>query len=611
MNKFAWSVIFSLSVFGLSACAIPEKQVATPPPITQYPEQPLPVYVQDKSVPKSVSRPGTLDLGNQDEPIAIEDDLEVSLPTIGYINDRIFEYGRKLNRWKELDGQSVGVELAEEDAELMVRCFRRLQNVLNGYSDLRSKMLQAQKIATAAAISNSEIVELQKSDIAFLENACGRLLTDSEDQTLGWTQREEGADLAQIETLIDRYDSNQEYEEVVQVWMQIPQFQISRVHIRTMIQYGNALMYLDQEQKAADIYRQVVDQMSASDEQATDLVSLRKVLADLYTASGDYKAAEVQYKKISEDYLNLGRHEEWSKLQLSILDRSMTDSPELIEYSSLLRNFLGFIPAKDGYSVVWQAEKFLNNYPYSPVASNADFIKEAATQIADSWFSTFMAEVDGLKNDKKFQEALDLLETMPTDIISPEQQISVKAKNEELLLTEAVDKETEKMALIQELQHQWNNGMLLAKDGRYDEAIVIFTNLLDTEYSTKAETKIVEIALEAAKADRKQAAQLFVRFTKTTDLESRKKLLIECRKKLKEILVKYPEVEIASKVLRNIERVEQEMNGIDPSLVFMADQAQQQAQLDGVDQAFGETITTLPASQPPITETNMNIESKP
>lgn len=613
MKKSTWSVILVLGFLCLKGCALPEKQIVQPPQApTNYPQEQFPVYVEDKSVPKSTPFPGLLDLGDQEEEKVIEDEIEVLLPTMGYVNDRIFEYGRKLNRWKELDSRSVGVELSGDDAELMVRCFRRLQNVLNGYSELRSKMLQAQKISTAEAISSAEILELQKMDIAFLENACGRMLADSEDQSMGWTQREEGADLAQVETLIDRYGSNKEYEEVIQVWTQIPDFQIPRVKLRTKIMYGNALMYMHQEEKAAGMYKQVVDQMSSSEEQATDLVSLRKVLADLYTASGNYKAAETQYKKISEDYQNLGRHEEWSKLQLSILDRSMEDSPELIEYSALLRNFLGFIPEQDGYTVVWQAEKFLNNYPYSPVASNADYIKEIATQMADNWFNGFIAEVDGLKDAKKFQEALELLETLPTDIISTDKQIGVKEKNEELLLTEAVEKETEKMALIQELQHQWNNGMVLVKDGRYDEAIVVFTNLLDTEYSTKAERKINEIALEAAKKDRKKAAQIFVRFTKTTDPESRKKLLLECRKVLKAILVKYPEVDIAPKVLGNIKRVEQEMNAIDPTLIYLADQGMQQAQPDNLDRTFGGN-TTIGANpvQTPIVEQSIEIESNP
>lgn len=361
-------------------------------------------------------------------------------------------------------------------------------------------------------------------------------------------------------------------------------------------------MYLHQEEKATEVYREVVDQMSDSDEQATDLISLRKILADLYTAAGDYKSAEIQYKKISEDYQNLGRLEEWSKLQLSILDRSLDDSPELTEYSSMLRNYLGFIPEQDGYKIVWQADKFLTNYPYSPVASNVDFIRESAMVRADDWFNSFIAEVDAMGAEKKFDEALELLETMPTEIIDADKQLQVRGKNEELLLAAAVEKETDKMALMQELQHQWNNGMLLVKGGRYDEAIDVFTNLLDSEYGVKAENKIKEISLQAAKADRKKAAGLFIRFTKTTDLESRKKLLIESRQMLRDILVKYPDAEIIPKVLGNIERVEQEMNLIDPNLITLADQQAQENKVDGIDNAFNSTMMEPQPVNPPVVE---------
>ena len=60
---------------------------------------------------------------------------------------------------------------------------------------------------------------------------------------------------------------------------------------------------------------------------------------------------------------------------------------------------------------------------------------------------------------------------------------------------------------------------------------------------------------------------MFIRFTKTTDIEGKKRLLIESRKILKDILVKYPDVDIAVKVIGNINRVEKEMNELDPLLL--------------------------------------------
>jgi tetratricopeptide (TPR) repeat protein len=276
----------------------------------------------------------------------------------------------------------------------------------------------------------------------------------------------------------------------------------------------------------------------------------------------------------------------------------------------MLRNYLGFIPDQDGYKIVWQADKFLSNYPYSAVASNVDFIRESAMLRADDWFNSFIGVVDSLGAEKKFDEALELLETMPTEIIDADKQLQVRGKNEELLLAAAVERETDKMALIQELQHQWNNGMLLVKAGRYDEAIDVFTDLLDSEYGVKAENKIKEISIQAAKADRKKAAGLFIRFTKTTDLESRKKLLIESRALLQNILVKYPDAEITSKVKGNIARVEQEMNLIDPNLINSVDQETIEIEVDGIENVFNSPplMESTPVASPMI---ETSIEESP
>jgi len=592
MKKFAWCACLLFFSISLAGCAIPKKsQVFTTPstPPLKH-SQPMGVTPEGQDL-KHTSPPLNMEPMEPDLSDADEQNNPENLPSMVFVNDRIFEYGRKLERWKELDNQSVKKQVKTDEAAEMVRCFRRLQAVLNGYSDLRSKLLQVQKVAIAERMSNASIFDLEKNDIGFLESSCGRLLADSADQGVGWNQREESADLSQLETLIDRYSENREHQEVVKVWQKIPFQQLSRVHLRTKIHYGNALTYLHKEEKAAEIFQQVVDQMSTSDVQATDLVSLRKNLGDLYTASGNYPAAAVQYKKISDDYQNIGRLEEWSKLQLSMLDRSKENGPELREYSAILRDYLGYVAEKDGYKLIWQVEKFLSKYPYSPVASNIDVIKAKVKTAADKWFDGFIAGVEKLRAEKKFQEAQELLQTLPPDIIGPDKQIAIKGKNEELSLTDAVEKETQRMALIQGLQNQWNNGMLLAKAEKFDEAIAVFTNLLGSEFSSKAKEKIKELSLEAAKNDRKKAANLFTRFSKTTDLESRKKILIETHRLLKSILVKYPEVDIRAKVLGNIERVEQEMMAIDPKLVILADQEETApSKVDGLDKAFAPPV---------------------
>ncbi len=490
------------------------------------------------------------------------------LPSMDYVNDRIFEYGRKLERWKQIDASSSASELSSDDAEVMVNCFKDLRKVLNGYNQLRGDMLHIGTSGQSRIIGSDEVMDLQKSDISFLESICGKILAPAEDdQMVNWEHREAKADLPQLETLIERYNGSKEYEEVVQVWQQIPEKQRDRVHLRTKILYGNALMYLHQEERAAAMYKEIVDEMAVSDKQRTDLLSLRKLLADLYTASGNFPAAKTQYNNIASDYTELGKVGDWSSLQLDILDRSDQKGPELATYSNLLRDYLGFIPERDGFKVVWDAEAFLKEYPYSAVASNVDIIKKRAQEKAQKWFDGFFSEVDELANQKKYLDAIQKLETIPDDIINKEQKETIKEKSDQLELAEAVDRETRKIAHMKDLEKKWNEGLLKVNEGTYDDAITIFQGMLQSEYKEKAQDKIKEVRELAAKTERRNAANLYTRFTKTTDVEAKKKLLIESRRLLVGILAKYPDSSITDKVQANIQRVEQEMNLLDPTLL--------------------------------------------
>lgn len=603
MKKILFFGVLTCSLMTISGCY--QKTIAPPVHQPDYSQTAPAGYQQPGETPKTSQPPRYLDIQDS-QSITLEDVAqEEVIPAMDYINDRIFEYSRKLDRWKELDNQSLVLNISQDDTAQMVRCFRDLQKVLKGYSTIREDVL---KYSRTQGYEGSRVTlgDLQKKDIAFLESPCGRLLASGEDQAAGWEQREEGADLAQLEALIARYAGSQEYEEVVQTWLQIPRSQIDRVNLPAKILYANSLMYLHQEEAAAEIYQQIVDQMSSSKEQSTDLISLRKMLADLYTASGNYPSAEEQYNKISGDYQLLGKIEEWSQLQLSILDRSLKGSPELKAYSGLLRNYLGFIPEKDGYKIVWQADEFLRDYPYSAVSSNVDIIKSTALSRADAWLNGLLTEADRLGAEKNYREAIDLLATIPDDITGEQRQAELKGKSDEFVLAEAVARETQKLEVVQELQRKWNNGMLLIKGERFDEAIDQFTELIDTEYSVKAEEKINEVSLLAARADRRKAADLFIRYTKTADLESKKKLLLESRRLLKDILVKYPDVEITEKVKANIQRVEQEMNVIDPNLMSIADNGNMYVEQEPVDafdiQTGAQAQQGLPEQSPPIIE---------
>jgi len=493
-------------------------------------------------------------------------------PELQAIDGRISAYTAKVARWNELEGKAGTPDLSADQAARLGGCYQEIQRILSGYSTLRNAVERGDRGDVAEnSVYSSKMRELQQVDIAFLESACGPLLSGSPAMPPAAGQQIGGPAALPQEAEIAALAGKNDYKAVEQAWLQIPEMQQEQLSLKTKMHYAEALVFLQKEEKAAELYRWIIDRMATSPEQSTDPIALRKTLADLYVATGNYVEAEGQYVKISKDYLELGNIDNWAKVHLAVLGGNQKNSLELADYSGLLRNYLGYISAQDGYKVVWEAEKFLQAHPGSPVAANVERIKTQATEAADKWFNGFLAEIDGLAAEKRFQDAIAKLKGQRTDILNDQQLDLLNAKNDELVLADAVDQETSKMAKQQELEQRWNNGLLLEKSGRYEEAISVFNGMNETDYAVKADAKIKEISAMAAKDDRRKAADLFIRFTKTTDIESKKKLLIESRRLLKDILVKYPRVDITDKVLGNIERVEQEMNAIDPQLISTVD----------------------------------------
>lgn len=599
MKKTVYAAVVALTFIGCTGCAPTAQKARIPSPapletMTPRPPQDVPTFRDTTAVT----------MENVQAPVP-----QMTAISRDYVDARIAEYSTKLDRWKTLDEKAVDQGSNEQQNQLMVRCFRRLQKVLNGYSDLRAGML---KDDGSVELESSIVSGVQQEDIAFVDGECGVLLANPIEATVDVKEDTVLQGLPAVEATIADYSKRKDYENVLQTWSELSDEQRERTSVATKIFYGEALTHLHQEEKAVDVYRGLVDRMISS-EQKTDILSLRKKIADLYTATGDFAAAEKQYDLIGTDYKNLAGLNDWAVLQLSILARSGSNGDELKAYSNLLKDYLSFQPGQDGYKIVWEAEKYLADYSLSPVASNVENIKKEVQAAADEWYNGLWKTVENLSADGRNEEALSFLQTIPIDLIGPERAAIVTAKSEELLLADAVNRETQKMAGFQELQKKWNNGLLLVKGDRYDEAIAVFTELLGTEYDDKARSKIQEVSLDAAQVERRKAADTFIRFTTTTDVESQKKLLIESRNILKGILVKYPEVDLSDKVMKNIERVEAEMNKIDPQLlatVKMQEIENQNSagapkQSDPFDVFDQGVLTPAPAVSAPVATENL------
>ena len=590
------------------AVACSQKSVTIPDvsPSSQITEQTLPPAPVTAETSSSKTIPEPIADSNLQNKAGWQVDMTGSgdpLP-LGFVNGRIMAYEEMLGRWQELDKQSAVLDINEDRAETMLRCYHDLQSVLSGYERMRDRKLQSYSPAENGV--SAENMDTLKLDIGLLDGICGGLLGSGRDVLPDWAKGQGSMELQQIKILIGQSAAKGDYDEVISLFKQIPAEQIDQVDQETRLHYAKALMLHDEPEQAAEIYQKLVDEISSSEKEPMDLLFLRKRLGDLYTAAGNYPAAEGQLAKISEEYLAMGRIEEGSRQQLSLFQRSMSDNPELDSYAGLLRAYLGFIPERDGYKVVMQAETFLQRYPYSPVSPNVDVIKEDVQVRADKWFNTYISRIDTYLAEKNYKEALSLIKAVSPEIVSDENRLKMKEKEEAIVLAEALDREASKREMLQNIQQRWDEGMSLAEANDIDAALVIFTGLLDTEYGTRAEKKISELSLEAAKNQRRAAAEYFVRFSKATDIDTKKQMLVESRRILKNILKKYPNVDIAEKVRANVQRVENEMNQIDPMLLAEIEQEERQQALleqQKTEQKRPEKevdVFDLPLPSPPV-----------
>ncbi|CAG36403.1 hypothetical protein [Desulfotalea psychrophila] len=477
-----------------------------------------------------------------------------------YVRERIQQYGKKLDRWKQIDADAINRDLSAQETKQIINCFRQLQKVLSGYNGLQRAFLSEKGISH---ITGDITDQIQQEDIKFLDGECGSMLSEPITSNNWNAAKLQGLD--QTEAKIIELSDQGDYENVLQTWTGISSSQQKRLSLKTKLLYANALTYLHQERESIAVYLDIIKDMAPTD--PDDIISLRKQVADLYVAAGDYSAAKKQYREIGKNYQAFAPINNWAALQLSIIARSKVDAKELGAYSKLLQSYLSFIPSQDGYKVVHDADAFLERYPHTPIASNVDKIREESLLQADKWYAGIWMTVDKLTDKSNYEDAINLLQSVPMGLIDQTKASSISKKIDELILADAVNRETHKMAQMQELQQQWNNGLLLVSGERFSEAINVFKGLEGTEYNDKALNKIEEVSLLAAKAERRKAADIFIRYTRTTDLASQKKLLIESRKILKNILISYPQTEIIGKTEKNISRVEEEMNKIDPQLL--------------------------------------------
>lgn len=492
---------------------------------------------------------------------------DVLMPTLTMINDRIFAYEQKL---KEIEALKLEAEsrsnTSREQLQLIDHCRRQVTDVLVEYNALHERLLKKTELPAAQLLAGDSLLRISDKDIEFLESDCLQGFGTTQAVASPMVGQSAITSLHADEKILKDAFNQGDYVKVINRYEQLPLEAGQRPAFDITFLYGQALLKTQREIEARKIFNDLLTVIRDQD-QAQWEFRLMQLIGDLEFGLEIYDGARIRYKEINSVYDALSVKNSWANQQLTALDINRYQSDEIKAYAALLKSYLGYNPGRDGYSVVEQIEAYIQQFPYSPVSSNADFLLEMAQKQADDWLASILQRIDELAEQKKFQEALLLIERVPKGILPVAKQEALRRKSEQLITSESIVIETDRLVQEQELEEDWNRGMTLLEGKKYDEAIEVFTNLLASSYEAKARMRIDEAAFLAANEDRQRAAELFVRANRTVDLESKKKLLFASRQLLQDILIKYPQAGLSDKVKRNLLRIEEEIGRLDPTLL--------------------------------------------
>ncbi len=561
-KKIRYTVVtFSVSLLLLSGCVAEKTMV---PPYQGRAQREAAMGSLHKPLPVPPHAVIDAAVKESENPGPSVDDADLLLPVLTRINDRIFSYEQKLAVIKNLEGSLAALSGEQKKLDKLAGCRQQIEDILDGYNGLHQQFLQTESIPATALFSGNNLLDLEKRDFDFLEGDCGRLLAqDHPERALVPLNKEV---ITKKEQAISSAYAAGEYKQTIDLYKDLSSTINTQLPYDLTFAYGRALMKTGRETEARKVFTQLLSRIRRHD-QAQWEFTLMQLIGDLDFALGSYAPAKKQYSDIVDAYQGLAEKNEWAKQQLAALNVADQQSREVKAYADLLRSFLAYNPERDGYTVVKKARDYLKTYPYSLVASSADQLVTINRKQADAWYKKMLQQVDSLAAEKRYQDALLVIERVPRLILPIDKQQELATRARKLRTMEAINRETTVLAQEQQAQENWNTGMTALGAREYDKAIEAFTKVLGSSYDDRARKKIDEAANLAAREDRRRAAELFVRSGRTHDLWSRKKLLLASRQLLQDILIKYPQADIIDKVKRNLQRIDEEIAGIDPNLL--------------------------------------------
>ncbi len=93
---------------------------------------------------------------------------------------------------------------------------------------------------------------------------------------------------------------------------------------------------------------------------------------------------------------------------------------------------------------------------------------------AEAWFDLLLRRISALKVEKKYQEALQLIDQLSMNQMPMEKKELLNSLSDELITISFEVEESKRMAVEEAMHEIWSEGQTLLRSKEYDQAIEVF-----------------------------------------------------------------------------------------------------------------------------------------
>lgn len=491
------------------------------------------------------------------------------LPMLTQVNDRIIAFEVKIEQWDKLAAEAATVSMDPLDREKIVSCQDEVNAILSRYEDVHQLLIRESNADEFDTSVIDRFSSTQRLDIGFLEGDCQQIVAANKQSDV-WVEVTKEKLLEQREAELAEKMNSGEYLQVVDLYSRLPLEEGQYPSYDTTHNYGQALLRTGRENDAAEVYQNLLIRLREQNQLEQEF-KLMKLIADIQFSLENFDKAFERYIHIINRYAGLGENIDWARRQQSVISVRKSQGIEVRNYAELLRSWLTYNPERDAFNVFLLAQEFQERFPESSVIPTVNQISSESRDRAEAWFALTLQRLNTLKGERKYEDALKYIDNLPLHLMPMDKREQLTMVSDELTESSFEEQESRRQALEEELQDIWSKGLNLLRTKDYDMAIEVFTSLSGTTYDERANDKVVEASQLAAQEDRREAAELFVRASNNQDRNTQVALLLQSRKLLQGIVVKYPQSGLVEKAKRNLERIEDEIRSIDPALLIEPD----------------------------------------